>query len=201
MAGLTRLPLIRFLFFDICGSFAYTGTALGIGFLLRNQLELAIDRVGRYGGGAGMILFALLGLYLGWKYYQRARFIRELRMARIMPDELHDLIKLNRTLTIIDLRNSRELRDGGTKLPGAVWIDPKNIDNEKDKIPPNEEVVLYCSCPNEAASARAALLLLRRGALRVRPLMGGFDEWVRRGFPLEAVEVAAGGSRGQTNLE
>jgi membrane protein DedA with SNARE-associated domain/rhodanese-related sulfurtransferase len=199
MAGLTRLPLVWFLVFDICGALLYSAATLGIGFVLHNQLELVIDRFGRYGSSAAATIFTLLGLYLAWKYYQRRQFIRKLRMARILPDELRDLIDLRQVLTIIDLRNARELREGGHKLPGAIWIDPKNIDNEKDKIPPNEEVVLYCSCPNEAASARAALMLLRRGALRVRPLMGGFDEWVRRGFPLETVELAR--AQGQTNLE
>jgi hypothetical protein len=36
-------------------------------------------------------------------------------------------------------------------------------------------VVLYCSCPDEITSVRAALRLKRRGATRVHPLLGGFS--------------------------
>jgi len=32
-----------------------------------------------------------------------------------------------------------------------------------------------------------ALKLVRLGVERVRPLRGGYDEWKRRGFPLDAV--------------
>jgi rhodanese-related sulfurtransferase len=45
-------------------------------------------------------------------------------------------------------------------------------------------VVLYCSCPNEASSARSALRLKNRGIERVRPLEGGLQGWRDRGYPL-----------------
>jgi 3-mercaptopyruvate sulfurtransferase SseA len=47
------------------------------------------------------------------------------------------------------------------------------------------EVVLYCSCPNEITSARAALRLKRNGVKHVRPLEGGFPVWKELGFPIE----------------
>ncbi|HKS97348.1 MAG TPA: hypothetical protein VJV74_14600 [Terriglobia bacterium] len=34
-----------------------------------------------------------------------------------------------------------------------------------------------------------ALLLKRRGITRVRPLLGGFDAWRERGFPVEPKPV------------
>jgi len=52
-------------------------------------------------------------------------------------------------------------------------------------------VVLYCACPNEATSARIALLLKRQGITRVRPLEGGLAAWMARGFPVLAVEPPA----------
>jgi rhodanese-related sulfurtransferase len=52
-------------------------------------------------------------------------------------------------------------------------------------------VVLYCACPNEATSARIALLLKRHGITRVRPLEGGLGAWMALGFPVLAVEPPA----------
>jgi len=42
----------------------------------------------------------------------------------------------------------------------------------QDEIPRDRDIILYCSCPNEVSSARVALLLHRKGILRVRPLLG-----------------------------
>jgi 3-mercaptopyruvate sulfurtransferase SseA len=35
------------------------------------------------------------------------------------------------------------------------------------------------------------MTLHKLGIERVRPLRGGFDEWKRLGFPLDAIEMAA----------
>ncbi|HEX8739952.1 MAG TPA: hypothetical protein VF925_07390, partial [Casimicrobiaceae bacterium] len=43
----------------------------------------------------------------------------------------------------------------------------------------------YCACPNEASARRAAAILLRRGLRRARPLAGGIDAWIARGYPTE----------------
>jgi len=40
------------------------------------------------------------------------------------------------------------------------------------------------------SSARMALLLHRKGILRVRPLLGGFDAWQEKNYPTEAHVVA-----------
>jgi len=44
---------------------------------------------------------------------------------------------------------------------------------------------LYCDWPKEASSARAALMLKKRGASKVRPLAGGFKAWRSRNYPVE----------------
>jgi rhodanese-related sulfurtransferase len=54
------------------------------------------------------------------------------------------------------------------------------------EIPRDRDVVLYCSCPSEESSARAALLLRRNGIARVHPLLGGFDAWRERNYPTES---------------
>ena len=47
------------------------------------------------------------------------------------------------------------------------------------------EVIVYCACPNEASAAMVARQLMRAGFKRVRPLAGGFDAWVERGFAVQ----------------
>jgi hypothetical protein len=48
----------------------------------------------------------------------------------------------------------------------------------------DREVILYCSSPGEATSARVALALRERGFEHVRPLAGGFQSWRDQGFPV-----------------
>ena len=44
---------------------------------------------------------------------------------------------------------------------------------------------LYCSCPNELSSVRAALRLKRHGVTRLHALQGGFSGWQALGFPVD----------------
>jgi rhodanese-related sulfurtransferase len=51
-------------------------------------------------------------------------------------------------------------------------------------VPTDRELVLYCSCPNEASSARVACFL-RRNGIEARPLLGGIDAWRQAQYPTE----------------
>jgi rhodanese-related sulfurtransferase len=44
--------------------------------------------------------------------------------------------------------------------------------------------VLYCTCPAEETSGRAARELRRRGFARARALLGGLDAWRGAGLPM-----------------
>ena len=56
-----------------------------------------------------------------------------------------------------------------------------------NEIPRDRDIVLYCTCPSEATAAKTAMTLHKLGIERVRPLRGGYDEWKRLGFPLDAI--------------
>ena len=47
-------------------------------------------------------------------------------------------------VTIVDLRNRREVEAEGTRVPSAIWMDIRKLDQETS-IPRDKEVVLYCS--------------------------------------------------------
>ena len=192
LAGLTGMPLSRFIFLDSIGSAAWAVAYLGLGYLFRNEIERGGEVVQRLGSSLALLVFGILASYLGWKYYKRQRFIRELRMARVTPEELLATINSGRAVNVIDLRSATEVELDGLVLPAAIWIDPARLPQQQEWIPKDQEIVLYCSCPNEASSARAALLLLRRGALRVRPLAGGIEAWRELGYPLSPLSGRAG---------
>ena len=67
----------------------------------------------------------------------------------------------------------------------------EELKTRQQEIPRDQDIVLYCSCPNEVSSARMALLLQKNGFVRVRPLMGGLDAWRERNYPTDLRAVIA----------
>ena len=89
-------------------------------------------------------------------------------------------------VTIVDLRTSIAYGVTRQTLPGAIRMDPEDLEARHGEIPRNCDIVLYCTCPNETTSARVALALKTLGIERVFPLEGGLEAWVLRGFPVDS---------------
>ena len=92
-------------------------------------------------------------------------------------------------MAIVDLRHEIEFALDSQTILGAVHADPVDMEKALKIIPPDREIVLFCSCPNEATAAQTALRLRSRGITRIRPLAEGFDGWRRRGFPMQPAAI------------
>jgi rhodanese-related sulfurtransferase len=142
------------------------------------------------------VVAGLAALYIGYKYFQRHRLLNELRMARITVDELRQKQEAGENPVILDLRSHDELDQNPSLIRGALHMTLDEVQLREQEIPRDREIVLYCSCPNEVSSARAALLLHRKGILRVRPLLGGIDAWRERNYPMELRAIGAASALG-----
>ena len=145
MAGLTRMPLYRYLAADFAGSLLWSGCYLAIGVLFRNQLELAIEWAGHAGKGLLLVIILLFAAWLGWKYWKRWSFIHDLRVARVSPDELMRMMDAGEDVTIVDLRNALEFDYEGVKIPGSLWLNMESLEDHEHTFPREREVILYCS--------------------------------------------------------
>ena len=145
LAGLTKMPLHRFVAFDLVGAMAWSSAYLLAGFVFRNQLERVGDLITKTGGRFLVVIVVLLSAYIGWKSYQRWRFIHELRVARITPEELNKMIVDGEDPAIVDLRHILEVEYDGWKLPGAIQMDLQEIEARNLEIPRDKDVILYCS--------------------------------------------------------
>ena len=206
LAGSSGVSAPRFFLFDGLGSFLYPASFMLLGALFSRQLEQVIAALASLGSGALGVVIALAALYIGYKYYQRQRLLKELRMARITVDELHQKLETGENPIILDLRSHAELERDPSLIRGARHMTMEEVKLWQHEIPRDRDIILYCSCPNEVSSARTALLLHRNGILRVRPLLGGIDAWRERNYPTEPrlVRVAslpgAGQASGERNL-
>ena len=189
LAGNSGFSLPRFLFFDGIGSLLYVGSLLLVGFLFSRQLEAIIAALASLGTGALAVVAGMIVLYIGYKYFQRHRLLRELRMARITVDELHQKLEAGENLIILDLRSQAALDEDPSLIHGALHLNMDEVENHLKEVPHDRDIILYCSCPNEVSAARVALLLQRKGFSRVRPLLGGIDAWRERHYPIESRAV------------
>ncbi|MBI2679884.1 MAG: VTT domain-containing protein [Candidatus Solibacter usitatus] len=145
MAGLIRMPLWRFLLNDGGGALAWAGAFAGLGFVFRTQLERVAEKAMSTGAGIMILVIAVVGGWVGWKFFQRARFLRKLRVARITPDELHRKMQDGDAVLIVDLRDARELASDAARLPGAIHVPLDQLESRHENIPRDREIILYCS--------------------------------------------------------
>lgn len=145
MAGLTRMPLSKFLLADAAGAIAWTGSYLLLGFLFHNQLEEVAASVSRFGGWILIAAILVMAAYILYKFQERRRFIKNLRVSRIAPGELMEMLERGERVAIIDLRHRLEVEFDAVRIPGALSMTLEEIAARKDEIPRDEDVILYCS--------------------------------------------------------
>jgi membrane protein DedA with SNARE-associated domain len=142
LAGIFRMPVRRFMIFDSLGAFIWVVTVTSLGLILSDQLEqIAL----RWGGWLVAVLAGTLAAYVLWKFIQRRRFIRRLRIARITPKELMDKLTAGETISIVDLRQPMDIEAFPQMIPGALRIAMEEIEDRHGEIPRDRDVVLYCS--------------------------------------------------------
>jgi membrane protein DedA with SNARE-associated domain/rhodanese-related sulfurtransferase len=185
LAGMAGVGVGRFLLVDGLGSLLYGGCFICLGYLFGNEIQQIAAALASIGGGMLGLVIGLVAIYVGFKYWQRQRILRELRMAKITVAELRQRQDAGEDLVLIDLRPRMELDMDPAMIPGAVHLAVEEVEHRHHEIPRDQEVIVYCSCPNEVSSARVALLLHRKGVTRVRPLLGGIDAWRELNYPLE----------------
>ena len=190
LAGATRIGWPQFLFFNTLGATLWVGAGLGGGMLLGPQMEWLLTRLDDIGSVAIIIIVALLAAYIAFKWWERRRFFTMLRMARITVDELYRLIDAGLNPVIVDVRSPTALALEPRRIPGALHVPLHAVDHHVKDLPRDREIILYCTCPNEASAAQVAKILMNNGFAKVRPLHGGLDAWIEAGYEVEEVPEA-----------
>jgi membrane protein DedA with SNARE-associated domain/rhodanese-related sulfurtransferase len=187
LAGLFQITVKRFLLFNGLGAFLWSLSFLLLGYVFTDQIEYVGEQAMRFGKMAVTALAGGLALYLSYKYLHRQQLLRELRVARITPEELKRLMDDGQDPVILDVRRSLDHAADPYTIPGALRISAEDLEHRHQDIPRDREIILFCACPNEATAAQMALLLRKKGITRVRPLAGGIDTWRELAFPVELV--------------
>jgi membrane protein DedA with SNARE-associated domain len=145
MAGLLRMSPARFLILDATGVTLWAGLYLGLGVIFSRQLERVAAVIARTGTSLAVAAICLLGGYMGWKWVQRRRYLRQLETARITPEELWRRMQAGESFAILDLRHTPAIEAAGAKLPGAMRFPPEDLELKHHEIPRDRDIVLYCT--------------------------------------------------------
>jgi membrane protein DedA with SNARE-associated domain len=145
LAGILRMRPFRFLILDGLGAFIWVAVFILLGYQFGKELEDFVTSSGGVGSLVGLIVPAGLATYIAWKYIQRNRFLRQLTIARITPEEVKQRLDAGEDLLILDLRDAFEFKIEPHTIPGAFYLSVEDLEQEHHRIPRDREIVLFCS--------------------------------------------------------
>jgi membrane protein DedA with SNARE-associated domain/rhodanese-related sulfurtransferase len=178
MSGVVRVRLANFVAYDGLGATIWATTGVLLGAVFHDAVNDVFRELGALGRTGGLLILAILFVFVALKAWRRHQFLQQLRMDRITVQELYHLRETGVAVILIDARPSASrARDG--VIPGAIAFEDLLLNYEQLR---GGEAVVYCACPNEATAARVARKLINLGFRPVRPLAGGIHAWQDAGF-------------------
>ncbi|HEV8120070.1 MAG TPA: VTT domain-containing protein [Candidatus Polarisedimenticolia bacterium] len=145
LAGVSGMPWSLFLATSATAGALYTGAYACLGYLFSAQIERLVEHSLRFGRGMTLVLAGALAAYVLFKYGQRQRILRRLRVARITPEELKGRFDRGEDVFIVDLRHATDVEVDPQQIPGAVYLSPDDLDARHSEIPRDREIILYCT--------------------------------------------------------
>ncbi len=145
LAGIVGMPLGRFLLFDTVGTLSWILSLGALGLLFGHRLDLLSEWLSGMGTGGFVLLGGALALYLGFKAWRRQKFLRELRVDRITPEELHDRIQAGDPVQVVDVRHRLEVDSDHRILPGALVLPAEELEARISELDLERELVVYCT--------------------------------------------------------
>jgi membrane protein DedA with SNARE-associated domain len=145
LAGTMRVGFWRFVGYSAVAAMLWAALPLAGGFFFRREVDLFLARVETMGAGALAVVAALVVAYVAAKAVERYMLLRFLRMIRITPAELRALIDRGGRPLIVDARSPIAREADPRRIPGAVVADLGSLESVLEAVPPDREVIVYCS--------------------------------------------------------
>ena len=183
IAGALKMPIGAFAVASLASAALWVGAYMGVGYVFAQQIDVVLRWMAEHAALALTVVVAALASYIGFRAFERYRLGRYVDAARITIDELRELLSGESRPFVVDV-GSRLAHQSRPHIPGARMLDLDAISRAND-FPTDQDIILYCACPNEESARRAAQILLGKGLKRVRPLAGGLNAWIEAGHAVE----------------
>lgn len=174
LAGIVGLSMPQYLLYNGAGTLLWVASGIGVGYLFSGQLEQAVSAMAYVGPTTALVL---LGIAAGYGISKR---LHDRRAARLVPrltvQQVRARISSGRSPLFVDLRPPGA-RGETPGIPGALLLSADELIATHRGLPRDRDLILYCACPQDAASVEAARRLRNAGVTRVWPLAGGIEAW------------------------
>jgi membrane protein DedA with SNARE-associated domain len=145
LAGTMQVALAPFLVFSTIAALLWAGLPIALGAAFSTEVERALEWMESMGTGALVAVPAIAALYVLVKTIERAMLISLLRMVRINVLELRDLMSEPSPPLVLDVRSPTARRLDPRRIPGAIAVDIDAPEVAVLSVPPDRDVVVYCS--------------------------------------------------------
>lgn len=145
LAGTMHVAFGRFLAYSAVAATLWAAAPILAGFFFRREVEWLLGRVEAMGAGALTVVAVIVLVYAAVKATQRYLLIRFLRMIRINASDLRDLIENGSQPIILDARSALAREAEPRRIPGAVIVELDTVEDIIGAVPPDRDVVVYCS--------------------------------------------------------
>jgi membrane protein DedA with SNARE-associated domain len=145
LAGVVGVGAPRFTLYSALGGLLWGGTWTSLGYLAGDAVKELPYQSQRLGTALAVIVVAGVVGYVMFKWIKRRRFLRNLWIARISPDELKRDLESGTPTLVVDLRSDLDVGADPHVIPGALRIAAEELERRHAEIPRDREVVVYCS--------------------------------------------------------
>ncbi|MDB5865615.1 MAG: hypothetical protein JWO70_3421 [Betaproteobacteria bacterium] len=145
LAGAMHVGFCRFIAYSAVAASLWAAVPVASGFFFRREIEQLLTRIEAMGAGALAVAVTLVVVYIAVKGTERYLLIRFLRMIRINVDDLRSMIDGGARPVIIDARSALAREADPRRIPGAINGDLDSLEAILETVPPEREVVVYCS--------------------------------------------------------
>jgi rhodanese-related sulfurtransferase len=110
---------------------------------------------------------------------------KAVEVVRTTPEQVMARLARGERIVFLDSRNPKAWAASDVKIPGAIRVEADRVRDHMVDVPRGRTIVAYCTCHEEASSARVAQELMEAGYVDAQALEGGFDAWIGAGGPVE----------------
>jgi membrane protein DedA with SNARE-associated domain/rhodanese-related sulfurtransferase len=188
LAGSMKMPFLQFLGLDFLGACAYALAYGTLGYVFRDFVGAIISGFRAAGHFVEAVIVIAVLAYIGYRVSQYWKHRGDRVVPRVQVAELAKKLRQEpRTRVLLgDVRSHGYYSVDSVRIPGAIRIEPNNLNDEVKTLPRDENIYLYCTCHKEGTSASVAHLLRQRG-FSAFVIAGGLAAWRKAGNPLEPV--------------
>jgi membrane protein DedA with SNARE-associated domain/rhodanese-related sulfurtransferase len=188
LAGSMKMPYLQFVGLDFLGACLYALAYIAVGYIFRDFLGKILDGFRAAGHAVEVVIILAVLAYIGYRVSLYWKHRGDRIVPRVQVAELAKRLQAGPPGKILlgDVRSHGYYGANVYRIPGAIRIEPNNLNSEIEKLPKQENIYLYCTCRNELTSASVAHLLRKKG-FNAFVIAGGLAAWRKAGNPLEPV--------------